>query len=96
VAPEPETLLWAHLEYSKRERLCRSVVVNIGTVGLLLVGAIAIVSSNLLKDGQAYIDRCSQDVLGTLLTTSQRLKSCAAGMHGTSSTHCGPCRHCRA
>ena len=64
MAPEPETLIWAHLEYSARSRLVRTVLLNVATLSLLLAGALAVMQSNILKERLGYVDQCS-DVFGS-------------------------------
>ncbi len=62
-APEPESLLWQHLEYSKTERMKRRYTIMSVTALSLIIGAALIIYANALKVGTKYLSFCS-DVMG--------------------------------
>ena len=57
-APEPETLKWDHLQYSKLNRRVRSTAIIVVTVLMLLAGVVAIMKSNGRKEGMVYLQDC--------------------------------------
>jgi hypothetical protein len=62
-APEPETLVWEHLEVTAKSRKRRKWIIIALTILALAVGAAIILSANKLKAGVRYIDYCA-DVMG--------------------------------
>jgi hypothetical protein len=57
-APEPETIIHDHLQYSHFNRNIRSGVVLFVTIAMLLGGVWAILQSNAFKEAQSYTDQC--------------------------------------
>eukprot|EP01043_Picozoa_sp_COSAG02_P065278 COSAG02_NODE_9798_length_2108_cov_1.906919_2_plen_155_part_01 len=55
-APEPETLLWEHLQVSAKSRKRRKWCVIVLTTVALIIGAILILYANSLKAGVRYVD----------------------------------------
>ena len=62
-APEPESLLWEHLEFSARNRMVRSYVIMAFTFTALMIGAVLISWANTLTVGTSYANFCG-DVMG--------------------------------
>lgn len=65
-APEPESLLWQHLEYSHKNRRNRRVAMMSLTTTALIIGALVIVGANALKVGTSYVNYCGA-VMGELV-----------------------------
>lgn len=62
-APEPETVLWEHLEYTAQQRKTRKRNIIVLTFIALMIGAGVISYANFLKIGTKYTAFC-KDVIG--------------------------------
>ena len=57
-APEPEVVMWAHLEYHGWQQLWRRWVVNVAAVFILVSGITIIVGANYKKGGMEFLTSC--------------------------------------
>eukprot|EP01047_Picozoa_sp_COSAG01_P027214 COSAG01_NODE_1789_length_9228_cov_4.869989_5_plen_742_part_00 len=72
-APEPETVIWEHLQYSAKSRRNRKWTMNSFTCGFLAIGFACIIGANVLKEGVKYVDFCAEVAGPTALNTTTAL-----------------------
>ena len=84
-APEPETLMWEHLEYSARSRHFRNMLIFALTAAMLTVGVWLMLKSNELKEVLSYLNSCHY-VLGPQAESPKNDAFCPGALTGDNGT----------
>ena len=70
-APEPETIVWSHLEYSRGRQDLRKVMVMIAVVIILCIGVLGILFSNVKKTMMRWELSCDTMLNGGANSTAR-------------------------